>query len=231
MTVDEIHMLIEAYAQAARRVQAAGFDGVQLHGAHGYLINQFISPFVNQRDDEWGGDFEGRTRFLREVAKAVRAQVGRNYPVLIKFGMEDGVKGGLTAEEGVHVIAQMADMDLDGVEISGGIQSNNAQKGINRPAKEAYFRPFVQQARKVTDLPLAIVGGLRTRDVMEAVLVAGDADLISMCRPLISEPDFPNQLKAGTSEKSRCISSNNCWANESGVGISCKCPLDKIPQN
>ncbi|HBX69466.1 MAG TPA: NADH:flavin oxidoreductase, partial [Chloroflexi bacterium] len=90
LSTAEIGMLIEAYAQAARRVQEAGFDGVQLHGAHGYLINQFLSPFVNQRDDEWGGDFERRLRFLREVTHAVRAQVGPDYPMLIKFGMQDG---------------------------------------------------------------------------------------------------------------------------------------------
>jgi 2,4-dienoyl-CoA reductase-like NADH-dependent reductase (Old Yellow Enzyme family) len=231
MTMGEIEMLIEAYTQAARRCKAAGFDGVQLHGAHGYLINQFISPFVNQRDDEWGGDFEGRTLFLREVAKAVRAQVGPDYPVMIKFGMEDGVEGGLTAQEGAHVIALMAEMGLDGIEISGGIRAPNTKKGINRPEKEAYFRPLVQQARKLTDLPLALVGGLRTRGVMEDVLSSGDADFISLCRPLISEPDFPSQLKDGIKHKSRCISSNNCWAEISGVGIGCKCPLDKIKTN
>ena len=231
MNVSEIEMLIQAYAEAARRVREAGFDGVQLHGAHGYLINQFISPFVNQRKDAWGSDFEGRTRFLREVTKAVRAQVGPDYPVLIKFGMQDGVEDGLTAEDGAHVIAQMAEMGLDGIEISGGIRAPNTKKGINRPEKEAYFRPLVQQARQVTDLPLALVGGLRTRGVMEAVLSSGDADFVSLCRPLISEPDFPNQLKAGVKNNSRCISSNNCWAEESGVGIGCKCPLDKIKTN
>ena len=224
----EIGMLIEAYAQAARRVQEAGFDGVQLHGAHGYLINQFLSPFVNQRDDEWGGDFERRLRFLREVTHAVRAQVGPDYPMLIKFGMQDGVEGGLTAELGAQVISLMAAMGLDAVEISGGLRANNSKKGIRRPSEEAYFRPLAQLARPVTALPLALVGGMRTRGVMEAVLAAGEADFISLCRPLISEPDFPNRLKTGEQEKSRCISSNNCWAEESNVGIGCKCPLEKV---
>lgn len=230
MTGAEIEMLIAAYAQAARRVQAAGFDGVQLHGAHGYLINQFISPFVNQREDAWGGDFERRTRFLREVVKTVRAQVGPDYPVMIKFGMEDGVEGGLTAEEGARVVALMSEMGLDGIEISGGVWANNSKKGIRRPEEEAYFRPLVQQARKATDLPLALVGGLRTRGVMEAVLSSGAADFVALCRPLISEPDFPNLLKAGLQDKSRCISSNNCWAEANGVGIGCKCPLEKIKE-
>jgi len=228
ISLNEIEMLIDAYAQAARRVQEAGFDGVQLHGAHGYLINQFISPFVNKRDDEWGGDFERRMRFLQEVVRAVRAQVGEDYPMMIKFGMQDGVEGGLSADEGARVISRIGEMGLDAIEISGGLRVTNSKKGIRRPKDEAYFRPLVQQARQVTDLPLAIVGGLRTRGVMEDMLASGDAALVSLCRPLISEPDFPNQLKAGLKDKSRCISSNNCWANENGIGIGCKCPLEKI---
>lgn len=230
ITVDEIQMLINAYAQASRRVKEAGFDGVQLHGAHGYLINQFLSPLINNRQDNWGGDFKRRTRFLREVTKTVRDKVGPDYPVMIKFGMQDGVEGGLSANEGARVVSLMAEMGLDGIEISGGINAPNSKKGIRRPDEEAYFRPLVQQAGKVTTLPIALVGGLRTRGVMEAVLSSGDAEFVSLCRPLISEPDFPNQLKSRGKEKSRCISSNNCWAEDNGVGIGCKCPLDKIKE-
>jgi 2,4-dienoyl-CoA reductase-like NADH-dependent reductase (Old Yellow Enzyme family) len=228
MKVEEIELIIDAFAQAARRVKQAGFDGVQLHGAHGYLINQFLSPYVNQRDDPWGGDFDRRLQFLRTVCRVVREQVGPTYPMIIKFGMQDGVEGGLSSQDGVHVIAQMSDMSLDGVEISGGIRAPNSKKGIRRPEEEAYFRPLVQQARTVTNLPIALVGGLRSRAVMEDVLASGDADFVSLCRPLISEPDLPKQFKAGTKNKSRCISSNNCWADKSGIGIGCKCPLDKI---
>jgi len=230
MQVDEIELLIEAFAQAARRVKDAGFDGLQLHGAHGYLINQFLSPFVNKRQDAWGGDFERRMRFLREVVKAVRSQVGGSFPLLIKFGMQDGIEGGLTAGEGAQVIDQMVEMGLDGIEISGGLRATNSKKGIRRPEEEAYFRPLAQQAREATSLPLALVGGFRTKNVMEAVLTSGDADFISMCRPLISEPNFPKLLKAGVKDKSRCISSNNCWAEDAGVGIACKCPLNKLKE-
>jgi len=230
MTVDEIEMLIDAYAQAARRVKQSGFDGVQLHGAHGYLINQFLSPFVNKRSDDWGGDFERRTCFLRRVCQSVRHQVGPTYPVMIKFGMQDGIEGGLSMAEGARVISLMADMDLDGIEISGGVKSNSSKKGIRRPEEEAFFLPLVQKARTVTSLPIAIVGGLRSRAVMEDCLTSGDADFVSLCRPLISEPDFPNLLRAEEKAVSRCISSNNCWADQAGVGIACKCPLDKIKQ-
>ena len=108
---------------------------------------------------------------------------------------------GLTANEGAQVIALMAEMGLDGIEISGGIRAPNSKKGIRRPEEDAYFRPLAQQARPVTDLPIALVGGLRTREVMEDVLTSGNADFISLCRPLISEPDFPNLLEAGVKRK------------------------------
>jgi len=231
MRQDEVYILIDAYAQAARRAQEAGFDAVQLHAAHGYMINQFLSPLVNRRTDDWGGSFENRLHFLKEVVKAVRTQVGKDYPVFIKFGMIDGPQGGLDLESGAKVIIHMADMDLDGIEISGGIGGGtltNVRKGIRRPEDEAYFLPLAQKARKSTSLPIALVGGLRSRAVMENILAEGEADFISLCRPLISEPNFPNLLREGLKEKSRCIASNNCWAEISGIGIACKCPLDKV---
>jgi 2,4-dienoyl-CoA reductase-like NADH-dependent reductase (Old Yellow Enzyme family) len=229
ITPAEIEGLVNAYASAARRAKEAGFDAVQLHGAHGYLINQFLSPFVNRRTDGWGGDFTRRTRFLREVCRVVRDEVGAGYPLFIKLGMLDGVDGGLTLEQSARVAALLAEMGLDGVEVSGGIGGKsvvNTRKGIRAPEDEAYFRPFAQKARTATDLPIALVGGFRSREVMEAVLASGDADFISLCRPLISEPDLPNLFRAGIKIKSRCISSNNCWAEEPGVGIACKCPID-----
>jgi 2,4-dienoyl-CoA reductase-like NADH-dependent reductase (Old Yellow Enzyme family) len=227
MTADDIAYMVQAYGQAARRVQEAGFDGLQLHGAHGYLISQFLSPFTNHRTDEWGGDLEGRMRFLRDVCQAVREQVGPEYPVFIKLGMMDGVEGGLSADEGVRVVAALEGMGLDGVEISGGIASDPTRKGIRSEADEAYYRPLAQQARPMTELPIILVGGFRSRNVMEDVLAAGDADLVSLCRPLICEPDFPNRLRAGTQERSACISANRCWPDGSDEGISCKCPVDR----
>lgn len=231
MTVAEIEELIRAFAQAAWRVKAAGFDGVQIHSAHGYLISQFNSPFTNRRTDEWGGSLENRTRFLREVCRAVRDQVGKDFPMMIKFGLMDGVEGGLTLEEGLQIIGMMEEMGLDAVEISGGIGSatvNSVKKGINRPDKEAYFRDWVREARKYTDLPLMTVGGYRSRQVMDDVLEEGIADYISLCRPLINDPALPNKFRDGLLDKSGCISSNNCWAENPGEGIACKCPLEKL---
>jgi len=228
---DEIDLIIDAFGQAARRAQAAGFDGVQIHAAHGYLVSEFLSPLTNRRADRWGGDITGRMQFLRAVTSAVRTQVGPDYPVLVKLGMMDGVTGGLTLAEGVQVVSELAGMGIDGVELSGGMGGKhlvNVKKGIRSTAEEAYFIDFARQARPVTRLPLLLVGGFRSRSVMEAVLTSGEVDFISMSRPLINEPRFPRLLRLGDVDKSGCISSSNCWALESGVGIGCKCPLDKL---
>jgi 2,4-dienoyl-CoA reductase-like NADH-dependent reductase (Old Yellow Enzyme family) len=231
MTLLEVDSAIQAYADAARRCQEAGFDGVQIHAAHGYLISQFLSPFVNKRTDQWGGTAENRLRFLREVCSGVREQVGDEFPLLIKLGMMDSVEGGLSSEEGARIVAALAGMGIDGVEISGGIggeKNLNVRKGIRSEAKEAYFLPLAREARRRTELPIILVGGFRSRSVMERVLGDGHADFISLCRPLISEPDLPNQFKFGLKDKSRCLSANNCWAREAGEGIGCKCPHDRV---
>jgi 2,4-dienoyl-CoA reductase-like NADH-dependent reductase (Old Yellow Enzyme family) len=229
MTADEITFLIEAFGQAARRVKEAGFDGVQIHGAHGYLVHQFLTPFVNRRTDEWGGGLEGRMRFLREVCRAIRGQVGPDYPVFIKLGPMDLVEGGLTAEEGTRVVAALEEMGLDAVEVSGGIGHNFVSRaGIRSEADEAYFRPLARRARAVTRLPIILVGGLRSRRVMEEVLDAGDADFVSLCRPLICEPDLPNRLREDVQGRSACISANRCWPDEPDKGIACKCPVERM---
>ena len=231
ITLDEIDNIIQAFANAARRAQEAGFDGVQIHAAHGYLISQFLSPLINHREDAWGGGITERMRFLKEVTKAVRDQVGSDYPVLIKLGMEDGIQGGLKSDESLQVVAALEDMGIDGLEISGGISGDrgvNIKKGIRSPNDEAYFLPLARKAREVTQLPIILVGGIRSRSVMDQVLADGHANFISLCRPLISEPDLPNRLRLGLQEKSRCLSSNNCWPETIGEGIACKCPHEKV---
>ncbi len=221
----EIEQIIDAYAQAARRAQAAGFDAVQLHGAHGYLISQFLSPYTNRRTDAWGGDLPARMRFLREVCRSVRAAVARDYPVLIKLGMADGVEGGLSLDEGVGVVAALADMDVDGVEISHGIGGRRRAKGRGHAPDcehEADHLDLARAARQVTPLPIILVGGLRSRTVMDEILARGDADFISLSRPLICEPDLPARLRMGQA-RSACISGNRCWPKGVDEGIACRC--------
>jgi 2,4-dienoyl-CoA reductase-like NADH-dependent reductase (Old Yellow Enzyme family) len=231
MSETEIQEAIHAFGQAARRAKVAGFDAVQVHAAHGYLNSDFLSPWANRRKDKWGGSLPNRMRFLREVCLEVRQQVGADYPVLIKLGMLDGMEGGLTVEESLQVVAELNAMGLDAVEFSSGINGKTnimTRQGIRREEDEGYFLPIVRQARSITPLPILTVGGFRSRSVMEKVIQSGEADFVSLCRPLICEPDFPNRLRLGLQTKSRCISVNHCWERAPGEGIACKCPLEKL---
>lgn len=226
MTIDEIEMLIDAYAQAARRAVDAGFDAVQIHAAHGYLVSQFLSPLANRRTDEWGGSLENRIRFLERVIAAVRNQVGSDFPILAKLGIRDESNDGLTLEDGVEVIRRLPDMGLDAVEISGGLADTgtfNMASDISPGLNEALFRPWAQAAQSVATLPIILVGGMRSLATMEDVLVSGDAQLISMCRPLICEPDLPNRLRNGIQPAAACVSKNRCYPRKGDIGISCKC--------
>jgi 2,4-dienoyl-CoA reductase-like NADH-dependent reductase (Old Yellow Enzyme family) len=229
MTSGEIVEAVDAFGQAARRAQVTGFDAVQLHGAHGYLIGQFLSPHTNRRNDAWGGDFERRLRFLEAVCEAVRGQVGPDYPVLIKLGMMDNlerVPDGLTPDEGARIVARLADLGLDAVEVSGGDgggEDFNVRLAVGTKVPEAYFRPLARRAKAVTELPVLLVGGLRSRATMDGVLAAGDADLISLCRPLIREPDLPERLRSGRAVAAACIAGGRCWPKGMGQGIGCKC--------
>jgi 2,4-dienoyl-CoA reductase-like NADH-dependent reductase (Old Yellow Enzyme family) len=230
MTADEIVAVIDAFGQAARRAQLAGIDAVQLHAAHGYLIGQFLSPHTNRRIDSWGGDFERRLRFLAAICEAVRGQVGAEYPVFIKLGMMDNldrVPDGLTLDDGARIVARLADLGVDAVEVSGGFAGDQAnwvgRLSVGSKEPEAYFRPLAQRAKAVTHLPVILVGGLRSRSVMDDVLASGDADLIALCRPLIREPDLPNRLQTGEATVAACISGGRCWPKGLGEGICCKC--------
>jgi len=226
MSLEDIQNTIQDFASAALRAKQAGFDGVQIHSAHGYLNSQFLSPLTNQRQDKWGGSLENRNRFLKSVCLAVREEVGADYPVLIKFGIADGIEGGLKLADGLEIISQFESWGLDGIEISSGFSGDlfsSIQQDIDKPEDEGYFLEFVSQARSATSLPILAVGGFRSRQVMEKVLQEGLADFVSICRPLIREPKLPALLRSGEVEASDCLSANLCWVEKDGEGISCKC--------
>jgi 2,4-dienoyl-CoA reductase-like NADH-dependent reductase (Old Yellow Enzyme family) len=232
MTSEEIEATIDAFAQAARRAIEAGFDAVQIHAAHGYLVSQFLSPLANRRDDDWGGSLENRMRFLGSVARACRDAVGSDVPLLVKLGMRDEAEGGLSLDEGAAVVAALAGFGFDAVELSGGVAETprfNIVAEIELGIDEGYFRPFAQRAQKATDLPVLLVGGFRSAAVMQEVLESGDVQFISMCRPLICEPDLPHRLAAGQ-PASACVSKNRCWPKSRGDGVSCKCKGVKRPE-
>ena len=223
MTDTEIWEMIDAFADAARRARIAGFDGVQIHGAHGYLVSEFLSPHTNRRDDYWGGDEERRFHFLEEVYKAMRKEVGEDYPLMIKMNADDLIKGGLKVEEAARAAVRLEELGIDAIEVSGGMYESpekTAKPDITSPEKEAYFRDAGRVFKDKLSVPVILVGGMRSRSVMEDVLQKGEADLVSLARPLIREPDLPNKFKDGKA-KADCISCNGCMEFERFDVVKC----------
>lgn len=212
ITNEEIWEIIEAFGDAARRAMYAGFDGVQIHGAHGYLVSEFLSPHTNRRDDYWGGDEERRFHFVEEVYKVMRKEVGNNFPILIKMNADDFIEGGLKPEESVRIAKRLEELGINAIEVSGGMYESGiktAQLNILKKEQEAYFKENSRLFKKEMNIPIILVGGIRSKSVAEDVLQKGDADLISIARPLIREPDLPNKFKEGK-DKADCISCNGC---------------------
>ncbi|AMV72321.1 NADH-dependent flavin oxidoreductase, Oye family [Desulfuromonas sp. DDH964] len=229
--ITEIQDLVQAFAAAANRAKQAGFDGVQLHGAHGYLINQFLSPLMNRRSDAYGGTLEGRMRFLEEVCVAVRRAVGPHYPVTIKLTAADHLPGGLEFGEAMQIAQRLGELGIDAIEVSSGTAASGkttpVRQEINEPAHEAYNSRYARRLKEVIDVPILLVGGLRSGTVLQRLLQEDEADFFSFSRPLIREPDFPNRLRTDESYRSTCISCNGCFRpGMKGEGIYCV--VDKI---
>jgi len=230
MTVDDIREVVEDFGQAARRAKKAGFDGVQIHAAHGYLLSQFLSPIFNKRLDEYGGNLQNRLSFILEVVERVRGAVGRNYPVLIKLNSEDGLEGGLTPEDFLEAAILIRNAGVDAIEVSGGTLASGklspSRTGIDTVEQEAYFRQAARAAGEVTHLPVLLVGGIRSFEVAEKIVMGGSADYISMSRPFIREPALINRWKAGDLRRAACISVNKCFGPAmKGEGLYC--PVDR----
>ena len=218
MTDEDIDKIIAAFGQAARRVQEAGFDGVQIHGAHGYLVSQFLSPLSNQRQDKWGGSLENRMRFVIKIVRSIKNQVDDNFPVMIKLGCKDYLKSGdgFSIEEGAAVAKALEHEGVCLTEISHCNQDMSCRKknllGITSEEKEACFLPEARIVRKATSLPLSIVGGMRSPGVMEDIIGSGASDMISICRPLIRESDLIKRWKEGDRSPADCISCGKCFS-------------------
>jgi len=215
MTGEEISEVISAFGDGARRVREAGFDAVQVHGAHAYLLSQFLSPCLNRRDDQWGGSLENRLRLHREIVKDIRAKVGEDYPLLIKLGVQDGFPGGLEFREGALAARSLAEWGVDAIEVSSGLRGQRYEgtefrTKISRPEREAYFREWCKAIKGEVDVPVMMVGGLRTFALMEEVIERGEADFVSLCRPFIREPAIVNEWRKDTHYRPACISCNQC---------------------
>jgi 2,4-dienoyl-CoA reductase-like NADH-dependent reductase (Old Yellow Enzyme family) len=210
MTEEIIEAIINDFVAGAVRGREAGFDAVQLHGAHGYLISQFLTPIFNRRMDKWGGNSENRRRFPLEVVRRVRNALGDDFPLFIKLGVRDYKEGGVSLEEGVETARQMVENGLDAVEVSAGIGTGGDTTNPENPEK-AYFREESAAVRRVVGVPVAEVGGIRTISLADEIIHSGDADMISMSRPLIREPDLLVRWKRGDTTPARCISCNRCF--------------------
>jgi 2,4-dienoyl-CoA reductase-like NADH-dependent reductase (Old Yellow Enzyme family) len=204
LTVAQIEEIIARFGRSAALAKKAGFSGVQIHGAHGYLVSQFLSPHHNQRSDDWGGSAENRRRFGLAVYAEIRRQVGKDFPVGIKLNSADFQRGGFTEEESLATIRALADAGMDLIEISGGTYESPAMTGIGASgqaastlAREAYFLEFAEKLRATVRTPLMVTGGFRTQAGMNAALRSGALDLVGLSRLLALDPDAPAQLLRG----------------------------------
>ncbi|HUV59643.1 MAG TPA: NADH:flavin oxidoreductase [Desulfatiglandales bacterium] len=226
MRIQDIKEMVNSFGEAARRAKNAGFDGVQIHSAHGYLLSQFLSPFFNRRTDEYGGKIQNRARILLEVLETIRNVVGWDYPILVKLNSQDFIENGLKLEDSIRVGTMLSQRGIDGIELSGGLLTSSkfspSRRGITSKNKEAYFRDEAQSFKEAINVPLILVGGIRSYNVADQLIDEGVADYISMCRPFIREPDLINRWKAGDLRKAACISDNKCFSPAmDGEGIYC----------
>ncbi len=212
MTGKEIKEMIDDFVSAAERAQKAGFHGVQLHAAHGYLLSNFLSPFSNVRTDDYGGSTEGRTRILIEIFERIQARCGKDFPILLKLNSEEGLRGGLDPEEAVRIVRILDHKGFAAMEVSGGVYETglSTRTKIKSRKDEAYFLPNAERLRRETKIPLILVGGIRSMDRVNEILDSGIVDLVSMCRPFIREPSLIKRWKEGDRLPARCISCNEC---------------------
>ncbi|MCT7297589.1 NADH:flavin oxidoreductase/NADH oxidase family protein [Ralstonia sp. CHL-2022] len=209
-TTTEIDDIIKRFGRSAAICKKAGFSGVQIHGAHGYLISQFLSPHHNHRTDEWGGTPEKRRRFVMAVYSEIRRQVGADFPVGIKLNSADFQRGGFTEEESMATIRALVEAGIDLIEISGGTYEAPAMSGaFQKPqkastaAREAYFLEFAEKVRAEVQVPLMVTGGFRTAEGMNAALSSGALDIVGVARLLAIDPDAPAALLNGRDSSQR----------------------------
>ncbi len=228
MSRDQIEDTIEDFALAAARAKAAGFDAVQLHGAHGYLINQFLSPNTNRRRDHYGGSLENRARFCYQVLEATRSAVGPDYPLFIKLNSDDGLgEAGLRVQEAVQVAAGLSRRGIDAIEVSGGVPAagkRSPARTVKTPEDEGYFLENAVAIKEAVDCPVMVVGGFRSRHRVEEALDLVDA--VSLSRPLIRQPQLPRLWQQGSRDKATCTSCGKCFVVAMKQGLACGLDLE-----
>jgi 2,4-dienoyl-CoA reductase-like NADH-dependent reductase (Old Yellow Enzyme family) len=231
MIEDDIHDVIQRFTTSAALVKKAGFTGVQIHCAHGYLFSQFLSPKINKRTDQWGGSLENRARIIRQTIKSVRNEVGADFPIAVKLNSADFQKGGFSLEDCVTVAGWLGEDGVDLLEISGGTYEQLSLIGIeptdvreSTRKREAYFIEYAERIKAAAKIPLMITGGFRSRSVMEKAITNKEVDIIGLARPLCTQPNCSEQLIKGTIDKlddyeQDLVLGQGVWGNNSSLNI------------
>jgi len=215
----EIFQMIDWFIQAAARAREAGFDGLQIHAAHGYLLSSFISPHTNRRDDLWGGSWERRSKILIKIVRGIKENCGSNFPVMVKMNTTDFLPDGITLDEAKKIALSLEKAGIEAIEISGGMNEagrGSVWPGLRPEEEEGYFVPYASAIKQNLKIPVSGLGGIRSVSVAEKFLSSGQVDLISMSRPFINEPHLLLRFKSGKWIKSPCISCNKCF-NPRGI--------------
>lgn len=215
LSKEKIEEFIQCFGASARRAKAWGFDAIQLHGAHGYLINQFLSPLTNRRTDEYGGTIDNRSRFLLEVYAKVRQEVGTDYPVMIKLNASDNLEGGLQIEDSLDVAKKLDELGIDAIEVSAGTSASGnkspVRNKLKKQEKQAYNLKLAKQIKEVVKCPVMVVGGIRSVTQIEQMVSENRMDYIALSRPLIRESALANRWQSGDTKRAKCESCNKCF--------------------
>lgn len=199
LTTSEVEELVQKFVTSAKITKEAGFSGVQIHAAHGYLISQFLSPHDNRRTDKYGGSLENRMRFLKEIYLGMREELGRDFPIGIKINSTDFKEDGLTEEDSLKTIVELANLGLDFVEISGGTYERPAMMGAtSKSTNQVFFAEYSKKLKQKIDIPVVVTGGIRSINAMNTLLNDNTTDFIGIARPLTIDPNIPNKIKQGT---------------------------------
>jgi 2,4-dienoyl-CoA reductase-like NADH-dependent reductase (Old Yellow Enzyme family) len=241
MSDADIRKVIADFGAAAARAKRAGFDGIHLHSGNGYLLAQFNSPHTNRRDDRWGGDAQRRMQFILDVYDVVREATGPDFPITARLGLADAVSNGLTVEDGLAIARQLAARGLAALEVTYGVMTSYREnirpyagttrwraiadgmlhRTFSAPVAEAYYRPFARAAKSAIDIPVILIGGLRSTGVMDDVIRSGDADFLAMARLFVREPDLANKIARGRRGPVDCVSCNICFLHEGIDPLQC----------
>jgi len=227
MSLDEINGVTDAFAAAALRAEECGFDGVQIHAAHGYFLSQWLSPYYNKRTDQYGGSIENRARILYETLKKIRNGVKNDFPIIIKLNSEDFLAEGFTQDEMITVCATLQAKGIDAVELSGGTQASGDYWPVRTgdaktETDESYYTDACNRLKSSCMIPVMAVGGIRSLSVAQKLIVDRSADFISLSRPLIRQPDLINNWFGGDESRATCISCNMCFRPlMTGRGLYC----------